>query len=201
MKDPEREPTERALAESVGDAVFERLRPHARRRRFPKGSLLWREGDETGLLVSLAAGQVKIYRVSPDTGGVVTLFRFGPGTTFGFMPFLDGAPYPATAEALTDVEADVIPGDALPGIFASDPDVALFLVRQLARRLRESMERQAQHRFRGAVPGSPRRCSAWCPQPLRALEDSSSGSPSAPGSSPSTSACNPRRSRVPSRNW
>lgn len=142
----------RTLAEGVGDEVFERLRPHARRRRFPKGALLWREGDDEGLLVSLVSGQVKIYRVSPTTGGIVTLFRFGPGTTFGFMPFLDGAPYPASAEALTDVEADVIAGNALSDIVASDPDVALFLVRQLARRLRESMARQAQHAFRGAVP-------------------------------------------------
>jgi len=142
--------TARALSGGVREDVFERLRKHARRRTFRKGTLLWREGDDDGLLVSLVSGRVKIYRVSP-TGGVVTLFLFGPGTTFGFMPFLDGAPYPASATALTDVEADVISRSSLLAILRDDPHVALFLLQHLARRLRESMERRTQNAFHGAA--------------------------------------------------
>jgi CRP/FNR family transcriptional regulator len=47
------------------------------------------------------------------TGRAVTLFVFGPGDVFGFLPFLDGEPYPAYAQAIDDVLADVIPQTGL----------------------------------------------------------------------------------------
>jgi len=127
------------------------LSAHARRRTFRKGARLWREGDSEGLLITLRHGQVKIFRASP-AGSLVTLFLFGPGTTFGFMPFLDGGPYPASALALTDVEADVVSREALRQVFVSDPAAALFLVGQLARRLREAMERLSGQVSRGSLP-------------------------------------------------
>jgi hypothetical protein len=44
--------------------------PVATRRHFARESLLWREGDDDGNLVSLVAGHVKIYRVLPTGAGV-----------------------------------------------------------------------------------------------------------------------------------
>jgi len=73
----------------VAQQLRERLAPHRRVRRFSKGELLWREGEATGLLVSLRSGRVRTYRALP-TGGEVTLFIFLPGDVFGFLPFLDG---------------------------------------------------------------------------------------------------------------
>jgi len=151
MTDESVPPGEHLLDEDARREILASLHPHTRRRRFRKGERLWREGDSEGLLVSLVSGQVKIYRVSP-VGAVVTLFLFGPGTTFGFMPFLDGGPYPASAEALTDVVADVISREALLPLFATDPTVALFLVRQLASRLRNALENLTRQAFHGALP-------------------------------------------------
>ncbi|WP_242393786.1 Crp/Fnr family transcriptional regulator [Anaeromyxobacter oryzisoli] len=124
----------------LGREVRTLLAPHARRRVFTPGALLWREGEEAGMLVALERGRVKVYRVLPN-GNAVTLLLFGPGDVFGFMPFLDGRPYPATAQALDEIEALVVSRSDLKAAFARDPQVALALVRLLATRLREAFDR------------------------------------------------------------
>lgn len=116
------------------------LAPHARRRVFAAGDLLWREGEDAGMLVALERGRVKVYRVLPN-GNAVTLLLFGPGDVFGFMPFLDGRPYPATAQALDEIEALVVSRSDLKAAFERDPQVALALIRLLATRLREAFDR------------------------------------------------------------
>lgn len=92
------------------------------------------------MLVALERGRVKVYRVLPN-GNAVTLLLFGPGDVFGFMPFLDGRPYPATAQALDEIEALVVSRSDLKAAFERDPQVALALVRLLATRLREAFDR------------------------------------------------------------
>lgn len=116
------------------------LLPIAHRKTFPAGTLLWREGDTSGSLVALEQGRVKIYRVLPN-GHAITIYLFGPGDVFGFMPFLDGRPYPATAQALDDVEALVVRREALLEAFAASPQLAVALIGLLARRLREAFDR------------------------------------------------------------
>ncbi len=126
----------RQLAERVRTL----LAPFLHRRTFAAGELLWREEDETGMLVCVESGRVKIHRVLAS-GDDVTLYLFGPGDTFGFMPLLDGRPYPATAQALTEVTALVMARSQLVGAFQRDPQVALTLVSLLATRLREAFDR------------------------------------------------------------
>lgn len=129
-------PDRKALAREVRAL----LAPHAHRRRFEAGTLLWREGEDAGMLVALEAGRVKVYRTLP-TGATVTIYIFGPGDVFGFMPFLDGRPYPASACALDDIGALVVSRDDLLVAFEREPAVALALVRLLATRLREAFDR------------------------------------------------------------
>jgi CRP-like cAMP-binding protein len=116
------------------------LAPHAHRRTFDAGSLLWREGDDTGMLVALESGRVKIFRTLP-TGSAVTIYLFGPGDVFGFMPLLDGRPYPVSAKALGDATALVVSRSDLRAAFERDPQVALALVKLLATRIREAFDR------------------------------------------------------------
>jgi CRP-like cAMP-binding protein len=135
----ENDPPERTRQE-LAARVRTVLAPYLHRRTFAAGDLLWREGDDAGMLASIESGRVKIHRVLPNGDGV-TLFLFGPGDTFGFMPFLDGRPYPAAAQALTDVTALVMPRSQLVDAFQRDPQVALTLVSLLATRLREAFDR------------------------------------------------------------
>jgi len=108
-------------------------------RHFRKGALLWREGESSGMLVAIRTGRVKIYRLLP-TGRAVTLFLFGPDDVFGFLPFLDGGTYPAYAQAIEDVEAEVMPRTALLQALRAEPDLAATLIALLGQRLRVAFD-------------------------------------------------------------
>lgn len=129
------DPSQQELAREA----VELLRDHLHVRHFRKDNLLWREGDTSGMLVALKKGRVKIYRVLPS-GRVVTLFLFGPGNVFGFLPFLDGQAYPAYARALDDVEAEVMARTTLLQVLPTEPDLAVTLIGLLGRRLRASFD-------------------------------------------------------------
>jgi CRP-like cAMP-binding protein len=124
----------------LAERTRELLRPWFRERQFSTGDLLWREGETIGLLVAIRTGHVKVYRLLP-TGRTVTLFVFGPGDVFGFLPFLDGEPYPAYAQAVDQVAADAMSRADLVEAVRSHPDVAMALISLLGRRLREAFDR------------------------------------------------------------
>jgi CRP/FNR family transcriptional regulator len=126
------------LQESAREALA-LLKDHLHVRHFRRGELLWREGDTTGMLVCLRSGRVKIYRLLP-TAREVTLFLFGPGDMFGFLPFLDGQSYPAYAQAMDDVEADVMARTALLQAIRAEPELAITLIGLLGGRLRASFD-------------------------------------------------------------
>jgi CRP-like cAMP-binding protein len=126
------------LQDSAREAL-DLLRDHLHVRHFRRGELLWREGDTSGMLVSLRSGRVKIYRLLPNAREV-TLFLFGPGDLFGFLPFLDGKGYPAYAQAMEDVEADVMARTALLQAIRAEPELAIALVALLGGRLRASFD-------------------------------------------------------------
>jgi CRP-like cAMP-binding protein len=136
---------------NVAAQARELLAPHLRRRHFAAGSLLWREGETSGLLVALETGRVKIYRLLP-TGRAVTVFIFGPGDVFGFLPFLDGEPYPAYAQALEDTQAQVMSRDELLSAVRADPLVAVALIGLVGRRLRDAMQRIESLSSPGVLP-------------------------------------------------
>jgi CRP/FNR family transcriptional regulator len=138
-------------AANVAAQARELLAPHLRRRHFAAGSLLWREGETSGLLVALETGRVKIYRLLP-TGRAVTVFIFGPGDVFGFLPFLDGEPYPAYAQALEDTQAQVMSRDELLSAVRADPQVAVALIGLVGRRLRDAMQRIESLSSPGVLP-------------------------------------------------
>ncbi len=127
------------------------LAPYAHHRTFEAGSILWREGDDSGILVALESGRVKIFRNLP-TGGAVTIYLFGPGDVFGFMPFLDGQPYPASAQALDEATALIVSRTDLRAAFERDPQVALAIVKLLATRLREAFARIEQSSVPEVLP-------------------------------------------------
>lgn len=115
------------------------LSRHLQVRRFRKGALLWREGETSGMLVAIKAGRVKIYRLLPN-GRAVTMYLFGPDDVFGFLPFLDGQAYPAYAQAVEDVEAEVMSRTTLLQVLRSEPELALTLIALLGRRLRTAFD-------------------------------------------------------------
>jgi CRP-like cAMP-binding protein len=116
------------------------LEPYLRARRFRAGQVLWAEGEVSGRLVLLERGRVKAVRDLPD-GSSVLLYVFAPGDLFGFLPFVDGGPYPATAIAVDDIEARVMSRSTLHRAVKENPQVATVLLRALGTRLRQAFSR------------------------------------------------------------
>jgi len=56
------------------------------------------------------------------------------------MPFLDDTPYPAYAQALEECRADVISRSNLREAVRKDPDLAVVLMKHLAKRLRDAFD-------------------------------------------------------------
>jgi CRP/FNR family transcriptional regulator, dissimilatory nitrate respiration regulator len=134
-----------------GVEIERMLAPYFVRTLYKAGHLLWREGETGRMMVSIKKGKVKIFRSLPY-GRQASIYIFGPGETFGFLPFLDGSPYPASAEILEDTDALVMTRDKLHEAMKKDPEVAVFLLGQLAKRLRGAFDKIERLSVRGVLP-------------------------------------------------
>ncbi len=108
------------------------------------------EGDERGELVVLDRGRVKAVKEEPD-GRSILLYVFSQGDVFGFLPFVDGGPYPASAIAVEDVDARVMSRSELLSLLRREPDLAMFLLEMLGLRLRQALDRVADQTKKNAV--------------------------------------------------
>ena len=116
------------------------LEPYLQPRHYRAGQVLWMEGEVSGRMVLLSKGRVKAVRVLPN-GTSVLLHLFSPGDVFGFLPFVDGGPYPATAIAVDEVDARVMSRSELRRAVQNDPQVAMVLLAALGKRLRQAFDR------------------------------------------------------------
>ncbi|MDD5760988.1 MAG: helix-turn-helix domain-containing protein [bacterium] len=146
-------PPREALLSFFGEAgeALEPLAPHFRPRRFPAGTVLWRAGETPSMVVAIETGHIKVYRTLPG-GNAAALYLFGPGELFGFLPFLDGRSYPATAETIDDVSALTMSREGLLRGLRENSAVALPLFSFLGRRLRGAFDRIELLSARGALP-------------------------------------------------
>ena len=125
----------RGLPAAAASAMTSR----ARVRRFAAGETLFREGDESHGIFVLLEGEVRVVRVS--RGRQHVLHTEHRGGTLGEVPFFDRQPYPATAIAWTIVEAVYLDRVAIADAMRASPDVALFFLGRLAKRLRGFVDR------------------------------------------------------------
>jgi CRP-like cAMP-binding protein len=101
-------------------------------RTFEPGTVIFRQGDagrRTAYMVH--EGNVEIRR---RVGGVDRKLRaLAPGDLLGEVALFRNAPHSATAIALDRVTLLTIAGDKLERMVRASPDLALALIRQLAR--------------------------------------------------------------------
>ncbi len=115
---------------------YEALARIAVRRSCRKGERIFSEGDAgTGFYV-VAAGRVKIFKVSAE-GKEQILHLFGPGESFGEVSVFTGQGFPA--DAVTAVQSTLLffPRQAFSALIKKDPTLALNMMAQLSRRLME----------------------------------------------------------------
>jgi CRP-like cAMP-binding protein len=106
------------------------------RRSCRKGERLFSEGDEgTGFYVVLA-GRVKIFKVSAE-GKEQILHFVGPGESFGEVSVFTGQGFPADALAAVQTSLCFFPRAAFSALIRRDPALAMNMLAQLSRRLRQ----------------------------------------------------------------
>jgi CRP/FNR family transcriptional regulator len=114
---------------------LEALAALAVRRGFAAGELLFLEGDPCAGLWIVAAGRVKIYKISVE-GREHILHMVGPGQSFNDIAALDGGENPASAAALSEGLAWVIASADLLAFLRSEIDLALGVIAGLSERVR-----------------------------------------------------------------
>ena len=110
-------------------------------RPYPKGSVLFEEGDPGSRMYVLRNGRVKIAK---RVGGAeVTLALLGPGDFFGEMALLEKLPRSATATVVEDARLIEVDETTFESLVRRSSEISVRLLRRLSARLREA-DRQIQ---------------------------------------------------------
>ena len=118
---------------------------------FPRGHVIFHEGEPGDRLYIIMSGKVKVGRRSPD-GRENLLTIMGPSDMFGELSIFDPGPRTSSATTVTEVRAVSMDRDALRAWIKDRPEIAEQLLRVLARRLRRTNNNLADLIFTD-VPG------------------------------------------------
>jgi CRP/FNR family transcriptional regulator len=133
------------------DEIKDIFSPYFHEINFPRGEMLWHEGDSDGMMILIISGSVKIFRIMPD-GNSVTFFILQSGDLFGFLPMVDGGPYPVSAETLEDLSALAITHLEFRNILKKNPSMALPVMQYLSNHLRNAFDIIARRSSKDALP-------------------------------------------------
>jgi CRP/FNR family transcriptional regulator len=133
-------------------AELEPVLKATRRRRYPRDTFVFREGDVGTDLFVIASGDVKIARTT-ESGTELGLAVLGPGAVFGELGILDeAATRTADAVTLTAAECLVLGRPALVAFLDSHPRAMWRLVAMLSAYIRRQDEAAAELAFLD-IPG------------------------------------------------
>ena len=108
----------------------------AQHQHFSKGQLIFSESDDANGFYIVVAGQVKIFKLSPE-GKEQILHMFGEGEPFGEVPVFAGSQFPANAQATAKSHLLFFPREKMVQLIKDNPSLALRMLGVLSRRLRE----------------------------------------------------------------
>jgi CRP/FNR family transcriptional regulator, cyclic AMP receptor protein len=129
------------LPDEVRAEIVVRMVP----RQYRRGAVIFTEGEPATALYIVGSGTVRILKRSPN-GREQTLIFADAGDSFAEVPLFDHGPYPASAEAFTDVLVYALPAVDITRLVRTTPvfaenAVAVFAARN--RRLTEIVENLA----------------------------------------------------------
>jgi CRP/FNR family transcriptional regulator len=127
----------------LGAEDQERLAKVARVRSYERGERIFEEGAPSDFFYTIAAGRVKIFKMTPS-GKDVILEIFGVGDPFGAVAVYESRPYPASAVALEDTSCLLIPRDAFFRLIEAHPSLVRGLMLGMTHRLVELANRLAE---------------------------------------------------------
>jgi CRP-like cAMP-binding protein len=105
-------------------------------KHFPKGTVLFKEGDEGEEMYIIRTGKVAIKKRVPH--GDITVAVLEKGDFFGEMALLERIPRTAGAELEEDCDLVVINSQDLGEMIKANPEIAVRMLRKSSMRLRET---------------------------------------------------------------
>ncbi|MEK6193442.1 MAG: Crp/Fnr family transcriptional regulator [Deltaproteobacteria bacterium] len=124
------------IFQNLSEDDLNKIRRIAVDKFYNKGQTVFSEGDDgTGFYV-VAAGKVKIYKVSLE-GKEQILHIYGPGNPFGEVPVFSGEQFPANAQTLLKSHLLFFPRTAFTNLIAKNPSLCLNMLAVLSMRLRQ----------------------------------------------------------------
>ncbi len=127
------------LFEGLAAEALAALAARGIERRYRTGEVLFRANDPAKGLFVVREGGVRVVRELKGRGQAV--HTEGVGGTLGEIPLFASVPYPATATATEPTRCLVFSEDAVRSAIAEDPALALRLLRGLALRVRNLIDR------------------------------------------------------------
>jgi CRP/FNR family transcriptional regulator, cyclic AMP receptor protein len=115
-------------------------------RRWERGEVVFREGDEGDTTYLLMSGAILLTREHQD-GRVVAIAELRGGDMFGELAMFRSEPRSATAEAIEPTEAVALLAPDVQRLIKQNPDIAAKLLRALAERVSKTTERLLQQSF------------------------------------------------------
>lgn len=111
---------------------------------FPKGKIIFWEGDPGTAFYFIKSGKVKISKLS-ETGRETIIHILGSGDIFAEVTvFRKNAIYPATAEVIEDAVIGMMDNKKLESLVLKNPQLALELIRALNNKILSIQERISQ---------------------------------------------------------
>ena len=105
-------------------------------RKYPKNSILFMEGDDTGQLYIVQSGLVCVY-TDDDDGRQLVLNYMSEGDYFGELSLLDKQPRSASARVTEDSQLLTISRDAFRSFLRDNPCLYDALIVELVSRIRD----------------------------------------------------------------
>lgn len=130
---------EQSLIAACEPAELEALLGHSRVDKVRKREVLMRQGDPGESVVILLTGTARIDMVASN-GRAIVLDYLGPGTVLGEIAVLDGGERTATATMMEEGSVIRLTRRACIDFIEAHPRVAMRMLQEMARRLRQMNE-------------------------------------------------------------
>jgi CRP/FNR family transcriptional regulator len=116
--------------------IFEKLKRVLFEKKVGRGEMILFEGEPARSLFFVASGAVKIFKTSAE-GKEQILSIVRPGESFNDISIFDDGPNPAGAQAMGPVELYGIGKEEIDDILRQHPQMALMVIKTMARRVRQ----------------------------------------------------------------
>jgi CRP/FNR family cyclic AMP-dependent transcriptional regulator len=131
------------LFSNLSNEHLELLSTQACHLSYAKNRVVIAEGDCSDSLYIVKQGRIRIY-ISDSDGREMLLNELSAGDYFGELSLIDHEPRSASAKTLCDCEVSVITSEDFMRCLNNNPEMAVSLTRELAKRLRVATNSQRQ---------------------------------------------------------